>query len=114
MNIVSQGVLYASADTLHTVRFYFRKEKEMELLGILILVAVTFSGGFVMGYLECKCAKDRELELETGKAMAEGYRIGYQTGYQKAVSEKVTPNMLRAYLGLDPLSEQNRRADDEA
>lgn len=81
----------------------------MELLGILIIVAVSFSGGFVMGYQKCNGDKDKDMAREYLRA----YQKGYQAGYQKAVSEKVTPNMLRAYLGLAPLSEQNRRADNE-
>lgn len=52
------------------------------------------------------CLSEKEFNAAVNKAYLEGYEAGKRDGFRNAVERKVTPNMLREYLGLPKIETQ--------
>lgn len=47
---------------------------------------------------------EREFNAAVNTAYMDGYNKGKSHGRREAIGEKVTPNMLRKYIGLPPIN----------
>jgi hypothetical protein len=58
--------------------------------------------GFMMFFKRRKAEKNAEIN----KVFLEGYLKGIEEGRRQIIQSKITPNMLREYLGLEPLKKK--------
>lgn len=86
------------------------------LLGILVsILLICFA---VLLFLSIFAESDYSITMirsdnaEINKAFLDGYEAGKRDGYYEALKEKVTPNMLRQYLGLESINNEKEKKDE--
>lgn len=81
---------------------------------LLFLIGCSF--GAVIDELEAQ-KKYEELERKIGeertKSFYDGYRASKRDAYHQVVCQKLTPNMLREYLGLSPMEEVTDTTEEQ-
>ena len=79
------------------------------IVAVICLIAVMI-GSFVFVYNNAIDGAKAETEREKTKAFAEGYKMGRDDGFREGASRKLTPNLIREYLGLPTI---NKEANDD-
>lgn len=76
----------------------------------VICLIVIIIGNMALVYIRARIDAKDEIKKEKTKAFYEGYKRGHTDGFYEGVSSKITPNLIREYLGLPPI---NKEADNE-
>lgn len=87
----------------------------MIFMGLILFMLGCSFGTLISDITAQQKYKEMEEQIaeESNRAFSRGYELGKFSGYQRCVQEKVTPNMLREYLGLQPMDEVTDTTEEQ-